>query len=120
MTRDELIAAMQLTAAAAAKPRAVKVPGWGQIHVRDVTVAEADEQAEEDDDAGDGKDKCKLARGAARVICNEDGSLVFNPDLEEDVELIAQQPWALLKQVTDAAAVFNATSAEGSDAAKNG
>jgi len=92
MNRDELIAAMQATAAQT--PRAVTVPKWGEIYVRDVTVAEVDEQT---DDTADPKDKRRLARGAARVICDAAGTRLFDPESEADVTLLAKQPWKLLR-----------------------
>jgi len=92
MNRADLIAAMQATAARA--PRPVDVPGWGQIFVRDVTVAEVEEQNE---DTADQKDKLRLARGAARVICDEAGARLFDPGSEDDVKLLAAQPWRLLR-----------------------
>lgn len=107
----------RMAATANPKPAALDTTAWGRIWVRPVMVAELEGQA---DEPNSWKSKRHIARGAARVICNEDGTPVFDPDNEQDVELIAAQPWALLKQVTDAAAAFNATSPQGSDAAKNG
>ena len=94
MNRADLIAAMEATAAQA--PRAVTVPKWGQIYVRDITVAEVDEQTA---DTSDPKDKRRIARGAARVICDEAGKRLFDPDNEVDVTLLAKQPWKLLRLV---------------------
>lgn len=94
MNREELIAAM--TATADAKPRAVKVPKWGTVYVRDVTVEEAEAHA---DDTKDGKDKNRIARGAARVLCDESGKRLFDPDSDADVALLAKQPWPLLRKV---------------------
>lgn len=91
--RDALIAAMQATAAE--KPRAVVVPKWGEVFVRSVTVAEIEEQSA--DTAGN--DKHKIARGVARVLCDADGKLVFDPTSQADIELIAKQPWKLLRKV---------------------
>ena len=94
--RDDLIAAMQATAAE--KPRAVKVPGWGTVYVHDVLISEVDT-------GGDGtaerlsqalgipKDKIQLARGAAQSICDEKGKRVFNPDDEADIKLLCSQAW---------------------------
>lgn len=92
--RDDLIAAMRATASS--KPRAVKTKSWGTVFVREVTVAEIDEQTS---DTADGKDKNRIARGAARVICDEDGKRLFDPANEADVELLASQPWSLLRAV---------------------
>lgn len=94
MNRAELIAAMQATAAV--EPRAVVTPKWGTVYVRDVTVAEIDAQTE---DTSDEKNKLRIARGAARVICDEAGVLLFDPDNADDVALLAKQPWKYLRLV---------------------
>lgn len=106
-----------MAATANPKPRPVPTKAWGTVHVRPVTVAELEEQKA---DTVDWKDKRRIARGAARVICTEGGTPIFDPDDQADVDLIAAQPWALLKQVIDAAEEFNGTSAAGVEAAKNG
>lgn len=92
--RDDLIAAMEATAAQA--PRAVKTKKWGTVYVREVTVEEIDAQS---DDMADKNNKRRIARGAARVICDEHGALLFDPDDEKDVTRLAKQPWTLLRQV---------------------
>jgi hypothetical protein len=91
MKREELIACMQATANE--KPRAVEVKGWGTLHIRSLTVAEVDEQSE---DATAKKDKFRIARAAARLLCDEDGARLFDHTNDEDVALLAQQPWKLL------------------------
>lgn len=97
MNRDELIAAMQSTAGE--KPSPVEVKGWGTVYVRSLTVAEVEEHAE---DTKDKKDKNRIARAAARVICDESGKRLFDPDNESDVKLIASQRWSLLRKVLSA------------------
>lgn len=94
MNRDELVAAMQATAAE--KPVAVDVPKWGRIYVRQVTVAEVDEQTKDTDEK---EDKFRIARGACRVICDEKGVRMFDPNDKDDVKLVASQPWPLLRKV---------------------
>ena len=94
MTRDELIALMQVTAAQ--KPRAVETKEWGTVYVREVTVAEIDAQQADTDD---GDNKNAIARGAARVICDEKGKALFNPKNEHDVALLASQPWSMLRAI---------------------
>jgi hypothetical protein len=91
---DDLRKAMAETAKQ--KPRAVKVKPWGTVYIRDVTVAEVDAQTE---DTADAKDKRRLARGAARVICDPDGKRIYDPDNDTDVALLASQPWPLLRKV---------------------
>lgn len=97
MDRNALIAAMQATAAAL--PVAVEVPGWGTVHVRQITVAEVEAQTA-DTEAKD--DKRRLARAAARVICDEGGDRLFDPSSEADLALISEQPWDLLRRVLEA------------------
>lgn len=94
MDRASLIAAMK--AVAAEKPRAVTVPKWGTVYVRQLTVAEVDEQAA---DTKDKDDKNRIARSACRVLCDESGVRVFDPDDANDVALLASQPWAMLRKV---------------------
>ncbi len=97
MDRASLVAAMQ--AVAAEKPVAVAVPKWGTVYVRQLTVAEVDAQAA---DTTDKDDKNRIARGACRVLCDEAGVRLFDPDDAHDVALVASQPWALLRQVLSA------------------
>lgn len=92
--REALIAAMRQTAQI--KPKAVTIQGWGTVYVRHLTVAEVDEQAQ---DTANKDDKNRIARGAARVLCDEHGARIFDPGNADDVALLASQPWALLRQV---------------------
>lgn len=94
MNRDALIAAMQATAAQA--PRPVNVPGWGEVFVRSVTVEEIEAQTEDTEGA---KDKHKIARGVARVLCDAEGNALLDPTNDEHVKLIAKQPWPLLRRI---------------------
>lgn len=112
MNRSELVAAMRLTAAE--KPIMVTIEGWGTLYVRQPTTAEIEEQLDEaaaatkaDEIAmkngGEKKvEKRKLARNAATLICDEQGVLLFDPNNDEDVELLAQQKWSRLRHVLDA------------------
>lgn len=99
MNRDSLIAAMQ--AVAAEGPRAVKVRGWGEVYVRSLTTAEV-EEAQAETSAVNGKDKMTLARGAARLICDENGNRLFDHKSDADLKLLAAQPWDLLRKVLEA------------------
>lgn len=94
MNREELVEAMRLTATEA--PRKVDVPKWGTVYVRDVTVAEVEEQTR---DTEDKQDKMRIARGVARVLCDENGNRLFDPDDADDVGLLAKQPWKLLSKI---------------------
>lgn len=97
MNRAQMIAAMEITAAE--KPVPIEINGWGKVHVRSLTVAEVEEQT---DDVADKKDKSRIARGAARLLCDETGKRLFDPDNEADVKLLSAQPWKLLRQVINA------------------
>lgn len=95
MTRDELIAAMQATRSP--KPVAVQTEKWGTVYVKPRTVEEVDADTEDVDEV-DGKHR-RLARGAARVICDETGKRLFDPQNDADVDLIAEQPWSMLRSL---------------------
>lgn len=104
MDRAQLLAAME--AAAAPKPMPVDVPAWGgTVYVRPLTVAEVESQS------GDKSDK-RLARAAARVVCDAAGQRLFDPSSDDDVALISRQPWSILQLVLDAADKANATGAD--------
>jgi hypothetical protein len=96
MNREQLIAAMQSTADE--KPRPVEVPGWGKVFVRSLTVAEAD-AGDEQQMEQDKKNRRRLARGAARVLCDEKGNRLFDPENDADVDMLAKQPWKLLRNI---------------------
>jgi hypothetical protein len=101
MTRDELIAAMQATTA---KPTAVDVPKWGTVYVRSRTLEEVDADAEKEEQA-QAQDKAenkhrRLARAVANVMCDEQGTRIFNG---ADLDLIAAQPYYILRKVLTAA-----------------
>jgi hypothetical protein len=117
MDRDALRAAMAATAATAATPRAVEVPGWPTVYVRVLTAAEVDENAEADNTS---TDKRRLARGAARVLCDETGTRLFDANSDADVTLIASQPWPLLQRVVAKANEVNGAGVEGEVAAGKG
>lgn len=97
MNRADLIAAMQITASP--RPVPVTTPNWGVVFVKPPTVEEVD--ANTDDAAkpgGDDKTR-RLARAAARVICDEEGTRLFDPSSKDDVDLLAVQPWAMLQLI---------------------
>lgn len=100
MNRAQLLAAMAVTA----KPKiiSVEVAGWGALHVRPPTVEEVDAATEQEQSDKGGK-KHRFARSAARIICDADGALLFDPAKTEDVEVLASQPWAMLQKVLAAA-----------------
>lgn len=102
MDVNKLMDAMRATASP--KPVAVEVPKWGVVYVKLPTVAEVDAQAEIKDDGN----KRRLARGASRVMCTEDGALIFDETNEEHLKLLEDQPWAILQKVLAAAELKDA------------
>lgn len=101
--RAAIRAAMQKAATAAGKPRPVTVAVWGTVFVRDVTVAEVNADTAEDEDGVADKKKSSIARRACRVICDEDGTRLYDPKNADDVALLLAQPWSLLQKVLTAA-----------------
>jgi hypothetical protein len=116
MNRSDLIEAMKATASA--PPKKFNVKGWGDIFIKPLTVEQCDLQQQEPDT--EGKDRLRFARGAARLICDEKGELLFDPENAEDLELLAKQPWELLRKVIARGGEENATSEAGSAEVKKG
>lgn len=98
MNREELLAVFKQSAEVALKPKAVTVKGLGQVYVRPLTVAEVDEQNSEIDQ----KSKTGLARGAARLLCDENGKRLLDPNNEADVKALSALPWSQLRQLLQA------------------
>lgn len=98
MTRDDLLAMFKQTAVA--EPRPVVIPKFGTVYVRDVTLAEVEEQRA---DTSDGKDKMRMARGVCRVLCEKDGTLLFDANDPDDVRLVSQQPWRVISKIIEVA-----------------
>lgn len=97
MDRATLLAAMD--AIAAEKPRAVTIPGLGDVHVRHITIGEVDEQTE---DTSDAKNKRRIARGACRLLCDAEGNLLLDPDEPADVARMAKLPLTVLTAINNA------------------
>lgn len=114
MNRADLIAAMQATASA--PPKKCTVEGWGTVYLKPLTVEQCDLQQQESET--EGKDRLRIARGAARVICDKNGALLLDPENPEDLELLAKQPWQKLQELLSASGVDNATSEAGREAVK--
>jgi hypothetical protein len=107
MDRAALIAAM---AATPLEVRHVTVPGWGDLHVRELTTDVVDRlnRAKRGDDEINA-----LALSAAATICDEQGVLLFDVGSSEDVKLLAAQGFGRLSLVLKAA---NSLAAEDTEA----
>ncbi len=101
MSEEQIVAEPLLVAGLRARilaranpaPVPVDIPAWGRVWVRVLTVADVDEAKAAPDD------KLRIARSAARVLCTEAGTMLFNADNPDDVAAIATLPWVDLQQV---------------------
>lgn len=98
MNREQLLAAMG--GLAVEKPRPVSIKGFGTVHIREISIGEIDEQIA---DTADKKNKRGVARGACRLLCDENGTRLLDPDDQADVELMAKQPLRILQAINKAA-----------------
>lgn len=113
MSREDLIAAIRATAQ---KPKVTKheVEGWGTVYTRALSLAQLELQQ-----ASIPKPGLDFARNAARVLCDENGDLLFDPENEEDLKVLAVQDWTRLSGVIGGAAKDDATTDAGVEDAKN-
>jgi hypothetical protein len=120
MDKNGLLKAMQATAQM--KPRKITVNGWGDLYVKSLTVADVQAQQERNKETenADLKDRRTLALGAANVLCDENGALVFDPANKEHIDLLSLQPWAMLNQVLEASGDLNGMTKKGQEEAKKG
>jgi hypothetical protein len=95
MDLKKLLAAMEATANE--KPRPVEIPGWGTVYVKSLTVEEAD--IDEDQLEDDKKNRARVARGAAKLICDENGNRLLDPNNPDHIRLLKKQPWSLLRKI---------------------
>src|SRR5688500_18309200 len=95
MDLKKLLAAMEATANE--KPRPVDIPGWGTVYVKSLTVEEAD--IDEDQLEDDKKNRARVARGAAKLICDENGNRLLDPNNPYHSRLLKKQPWSLLRKI---------------------
>ncbi len=83
----------RILASANPKPVPVDTTLWGRVWVRILTCADVEEVKSKPDD------KMRIARGVARVLCDESGVLLFDPGSEDDVAAVASLPWAELNSI---------------------
>ncbi len=94
---DALLGAMDKVASE--KPRLVDIPGLGEVYIREITIGEIDAQIE---DTADKKNKRGIARGACRLLADENGNQLLNPDNPEHVSRMAKMPLRVLTAVNKA------------------
>lgn len=98
MNRDQLLAAMDTMAVE--KPRLVRIKGLGDVHIREITIGEIDAQIE---DTADKKNKRGIARSACRLLADESGQRLLDPDNADDVSKMAKMPLRVLTAINKAA-----------------
>lgn len=96
-TLEALLGAMNDLAAE--KPRAVHIKGLGDVFIREITVGEIDEQIA---DTAESKDKRAIARGACRLLCDENGKRLMDPTNADHVSAMARLPVRVLKAINEA------------------
>lgn len=104
MDRASLLAAMD--SVAAEKPRLVNIHGLGEVHIREITIGEVDEQIA---DTESGKGKRGIARGACRLLADADGNRLLDPDDTDDVDKMAKLPLRVLTAINAAQELEGAT-----------
>lgn len=98
MNRDQLLTAMD--SMAVEKPRALFIKGLGDVYIREITIGEIDAQIE---DTADKKDKRGIARSACRLLADENGNRLLDPDDKADVDRMAKLPLRVLTAINKAA-----------------
>lgn len=96
MDLQQLLNAMDALALTAEKPRSVDIKGLGLVHVREITIGEIDAQLA---DTKDKDDKLRMARGATRLLSDENGKRLLDPDNEEHVAKMAKMPLRFLTAI---------------------
>ena len=80
MKRDELRA--RILATSAPKPVPVTLPEWGTVFVKPLLVGEIEATA------ADADPTFQTARGLARMLCDEEGSLIFDVGNLDDLKVL--------------------------------
>lgn len=89
------------------KPTPVDVPKWGTVYVRPRTLEEVDADAEkeqkaQEQDTSQSRSR-RLARAVANVMCDETGARLFSSDNATDIDLLASQPYHIMRLILAAA-----------------
>ena len=98
MNLQELLAAMDALALTAQKPKAITIEGLGLVHVREITIGEIDAQVS---DTSDKSNKYAIARGATRLLADENGNRLLDPENEEHVAKMAKLPLRVLTAINE-------------------
>ncbi|AMM23164.1 hypothetical protein [Variovorax sp. PAMC 28711] len=93
----------RILATANPKPSPIEVDGWGTVYVKPLTVGDI-ESFNDDTDP-----KLKAARSIARVLCDEGGELLFDPQSPEDLFAINRLPLSAISVINGAVEKLNAT-----------
>lgn len=96
------------------KPKPVDVPEWGDVYVRPLLVGEIEGLSADVDP------KLRTARGIARMLCDEHGQLLFDPNNTEDLFAINNLPSTSLNKINAAMEASAGTSPEDVKALGNG
>ena len=96
-TLEALLGAMDSTAAE--KPRSVHIKGLGDVFIREITIGEVDDQIA---DNAYQKNKRGIARGACRLLSDETGKRLLDPDNDEHVAKMAKLPIRVLTAINKA------------------
>lgn len=109
MTKDELRA--RIIATANPKPILVDIPEWAGVYVKPMLVGEIESEKQDLDPT------FATARGVAGVLCDENGTLLFDAKNPDDLALINGLQASSLTKINQAMGAFNqkGTSAEAID-----
>lgn len=100
MNRDELIAG--ILAASGPKPIPVEIDGIGTVHVRVMTAYDG-EQMRKTLEGLPKDDGCYVGRMMAFVLCDEQGTPLFDPSNAETVLRLSKLPPKMQQRVMQAA-----------------
>jgi hypothetical protein len=81
----------RMAADGAEEVRAVEVPKWGTVYVRDMTAGESDRWVAKSKELGDLGDVDPSAFAAAMIICDETGQRIFDPLNADDLAFLSKR-----------------------------
>lgn len=96
------------------KPFPVDVPEWGGVFIRPLRVGEIETMGADMDP------KLRTARGIARMLCDANGDLLFDPNSTEDLFAINNLRASSLNAIHAAMDETNATSDQAQESLGNG